>query len=112
EGQVHGGVAQGVGQALFENTVYDRDSGQLLTGSFLDYCMPRADNLPLMRVESITNSTPANPLGAKGCGEAGAIGAPAAGMNAEVDALKPLGITELTMPATPCKVWTAIHNAT
>ena len=110
EGQVHGGIAQGVGQALLENTVYDRESGQLITGSFLDYCMPRADNLPMISVKSIDSTTPANPLGAKGCGEAGAIGAPAAVMNAVFDALKPLGITHLTMPATSHKVWAAINK--
>jgi carbon-monoxide dehydrogenase large subunit len=111
EGQVHGGVAQGVGQALYEHALYDPDSAQLLTGSFLDYCMPRADNLPFMRVSSIESTTPANVLGTKGCGEAGAIGAPAAVMNAVFDALKPLGITELSMPATPHKVWAAIQRA-
>jgi len=111
EGQVHGGIAQGVGQALFEHAIYDADSGQLLTGSFLDYALPRADQLPRITVRSIDSSTPANALGAKGCGEAGAIGAPAAVMNAVFDALKPLGIDTLTMPATPAKVWSAIQAA-
>lgn len=111
EGQVHGGLAQGIGQALLEHALYDNDSGQLLTGSFLDYCMPRADDLPNFTVDSIDSTTPSNPLGAKGCGEAGAIGAPVAVMNAVFDALKPLGITNLTMPATAPKVWTAIQEA-
>ncbi|HKF73004.1 MAG TPA: xanthine dehydrogenase family protein molybdopterin-binding subunit [Stellaceae bacterium] len=109
EGQVHGGVAQGIGQALCENTVYDRD-GQLLTGSYMDYCMPRADNLPSFSVATNTTLCTHNPLGVKGCGEAGAIGAPAAIMNAVVHALSPLGIRDLAMPATPERVWRAIHG--
>lgn len=111
DGQTHGGVAQGVGQALMEDTVYDKESGQLLSGSFLDYCMPRADDLPMISVEAIENSTDRNPLGCKGAGEAGTIGAPAAVMNAISDALRPVGVTELTMPATPQKIWSAIENA-
>lgn len=110
-GQVHGGVVQGIGQALFENTVYDEDSGQLITGSFLDYCMPRADDLLMFKVEAIDNATPTNPLGAKGCGEGGTVGAPAAVMNAIFDALRPAGVTDLTMPASPHKVWAAIEKA-
>lgn len=110
EGQVHGGLAQGIGQALLESCRYDAKSGQLLTGSFMDYCMPRADNLPSFAVA--THGTPCthNPLGVKGCGEAGAIGAPVAVMNAVIDALAPLGITDLAMPATPEKVWRAIQQ--
>ena len=110
EGQVHGGLAQGIGQALLEDCRYDAKSGQLLTGSFMDYCMPRADNLPAFAVA--THGTPCthNPLGVKGCGEAGAIGAPVAVMNAVIDALAPLGITDLAMPATPEKVWRAIQQ--
>ena len=111
EGQVHGGVAQGIGQALLEHAVYDADSAQLITGSFLDYCMPRADDLPMIGVRSIVSSTPANSLGAKGCGEAGAIGAPGAVMNAIMNALEPLGVAEMTMPATAPKVWAAIQAA-
>jgi len=107
EGQVHGGLAQGIGQALYENTVYD-DSGQLVTGSFMDYCMPRADNLPSFDVATHTTLCTHNPLGVKGCGEAGAIGAPAAIMNAVVDALAPLGVKDLEMPATPERIWRAI----
>jgi aerobic carbon-monoxide dehydrogenase large subunit len=106
-GQVHGGLAQGIGQALYENTVYD-ESGQLVTGSFMDYCMPRADNLPSFEVATHVTLCTHNPLGVKGCGEAGAIGAPAAIMNAVVDALAPLGVKDLEMPATPERIWRAI----
>jgi carbon-monoxide dehydrogenase large subunit len=111
EGQVHGGTAQGIGQALLENVVYDRQSGQLLTGSFMDYGMPRADMFPVL--ESALEEIPAktNPLGVKGIGESGTIGAPPAVMNAIIDALKPLGVTDLSMPATPQRVWSAIQNA-
>lgn len=111
EGQVHGGLAQGTGQALMENTVFDADSGQLVTGSFLDYCMPRADDLPTFAVETVDGSSASNPLGVKGCGEAGAIGAPVAIMGAVRDALRPVGVTDLTMPATPQKIWNAIQEA-
>ncbi len=110
EGQVHGGLAQGIGQALLENTVYD-ENGQLLTGSFMDYCMPRADDLPKFNVHTL-KGTPCthNPLGVKGCGEAGAIGSPPAVINAIVDALKEFGVDHLDMPATPEKVWRAINT--
>ena len=108
EGQVHGALVQGIGQALFENTIYDAESGQLKTGSFMDYCMPRADNLVPFKLETNTTLCAHNPLGAKGCGEAGTIGAPAAIMNAVVDALTPLGVTDLDMPATSERVWHAI----
>jgi carbon-monoxide dehydrogenase large subunit len=108
EGQVHGALVQGIGQALFENTVYDSETGQLKTGSFMDYCMPRADNLvPFILATNATHCAH-NPLGAKGCGEAGTIGAPAAIMNAVSDALAPLGVVGLDMPATPERVWRAI----
>ena len=102
EGQVHGGIAQGVGQALLENCVYDGDSGQLLTGSYMDYCMPRADDLPSFRVGMTETPCTHNPLGVKGCGEAGAIAAPAATINAITNAL---GILSMDMPASPEKVW-------
>jgi len=108
EGQVHGALVQGIGQALFENAVYDPETGQLETGSFMDYCMPRADNLIPFKLETNTTLCAHNPLGAKGCGEAGTIGAPAAIMNAVVDALAPLGATNLDMPATSERVWRAI----
>jgi carbon-monoxide dehydrogenase large subunit len=110
EGQVHGGLAQGIGQALFENTVYDKASGQLLTGSMMDYCLPRADDLPSFAVETNVTLCTHNPLGVKGCGEAGAIGAPPAVINAVVDALASLGVRHIDMPATPEKVWRAIHT--
>jgi carbon-monoxide dehydrogenase large subunit len=107
EGQVHGGLAQGIGQALLEHGVYDADSGQLLSGSYMDYAMPRADDLPSFNVQT-AKGTPCthNPLGVKGCGEAGAIGSPAAVMNAVCDAI---GVKDLPMPATPCTVWTALQ---
>ncbi|MEQ9609091.1 MAG: molybdopterin cofactor-binding domain-containing protein, partial [Kiloniellaceae bacterium] len=110
-GQVHGGTAQGIGQALLEHTVYDTE-GQLLTGSFMDYCMPRADDLPSIDL-TLVEDTPCttNPMGVKGAGEAGAIGACPAVINALVDALAPHGIRHVDMPATPEKVWRAIHDA-
>ncbi len=107
EGQVHGGIAQGVGQALFEGAVYDKD-GQLVTGSFMDYCMPRADNLPTLKVDTTMTKCPSNPLGIKGCGEAGAIAAPAAVINAITDAI---GTENLAMPATPQTVWAALQKS-
>jgi carbon-monoxide dehydrogenase large subunit len=107
EGQVHGGIAQGVGQALLENAVYDEKSGQLLSGSFMDYCMPRADDLPSFDVGLTETPCPHNPLGVKGCGEAGAIAAPAALMNAITDALS----RNIDMPATPERVWRAANAA-
>jgi carbon-monoxide dehydrogenase large subunit len=111
EGQVHGGVAQGIGQALLEACVYDPQSGQLLTGTYMDYAMPRADDLPFFRVATRETPCTHNPLGVKGCGEAGAIGAPAAVMNAVIDALAPLGVRDVEMPATPERVWRAIQSA-
>lgn len=112
EGQVHGGVVQGIGQALYENCVYDPESGQLLTGSFMDYCMPRADDVPCMTVKTNEHAPCThNPLGVKGCGEAGTIGGAACVMNAVVDALSDLGIRHLDMPATPERVWRAIQSA-
>jgi carbon-monoxide dehydrogenase large subunit len=111
KGQIHGGVAQGVGQILLEEVVYDRDSGQLLTASFMDYAMPRADLLPDMHVESNPVPTKLNPLGAKGAGEAGTVGALPAVMNAVIDALAPLGVLTLDMPASAPRVWRAIQDA-
>ncbi|HZS83785.1 MAG TPA: xanthine dehydrogenase family protein molybdopterin-binding subunit [Stellaceae bacterium] len=107
-GQVHGGVAQGLGQALLEHTVYDAESGQLLSGSFMDYALPRADDLPAFDLTLAELPTAANPLGVKGSGQAGAIAAPPTVMNAVLDALSPLGIRDLDMPATPERVWAAI----
>ncbi len=106
EGQVHGGVAQGVGQALLEHTVYD-DKGQLVSGSYMDYAMPRADNLPSLKVGTTFTRCPSNPLGIKGCGEAGAIAAPAAVMNAITNAI---GTEKINMPATPQNVWASIQR--
>ncbi|MCH8137699.1 MAG: molybdopterin-dependent oxidoreductase [Proteobacteria bacterium] len=108
EGQVHGGVTQGIGQALLEDCVHDQDTGQLLTGSYMDYTMPRADNVPSFKVGFIETPCPHNPLGVKGCGEAGAIAAPAALINAVTGAI---GASHLDMPATPEKVWRAIREA-
>ncbi|RWB00702.1 xanthine dehydrogenase family protein molybdopterin-binding subunit [Mesorhizobium sp.] len=105
EGQVHGGVAQGIGQALLEGTRYDA-SGQLLTASYMDYAMPRADDLPSFKVSTSNTPCPGNPLGIKGCGEAGAIGSPPAVINAITDAI---GITDIAMPASPSTVWAAIR---
>jgi carbon-monoxide dehydrogenase large subunit len=106
EGQVHGGIAQGVGQALLENAVYDK-SGQLVSGSFMDYTMPRADNFPPFIVDMTTTKCPSNPLGIKGCGEAGAIAAPAAVINAITDAV---GTEDIAMPATPQTIWAALQK--
>ncbi len=109
EGQVHGGVAQGIGQAMLEHGVYDNETGQLLTGSLMDYALPRADDLPSFTVET-AKGTPCthNPLGVKGCGEAGAIGAPAAVINAICNAL---GVKDVPMPASPYTVWKAAQAA-
>ena len=111
EGQIRGGIAQGAGQILMEDIVFDPDSGQLLTGSFMDYAMPRAGDLSLMHCETNPVPTKTNPLGVKGAGEAGAVGAMPAIGNALVDALKPLGIREVPMPATPERLWRAIRAA-
>ena len=111
EGQVHGGVAQGIGQALLESCVYDTKSGQLLTGSLMDYTMPRADDLPNFKVATHATMCTHNPLGSKGVGEVGAIGSPPAVINAVLDALKDVGVQDITMPATPPQVWQAIQNA-
>jgi carbon-monoxide dehydrogenase large subunit len=111
EGQVHGGLTQGIGQALLEQCVYDKDTGQLLTGSLMDYALPRADDVPSFKVGTKVTPCTHNPLGAKGCGEAGAIGAPAALMNAVMDALAPVGVKHLDMPASPHRVWQAINAA-
>ena len=112
EGQVHGGLAQGIGQALMEDVVYDRESGQPLAGSFMDYAMPRADDLPSF-VSELDESQPCthNPLGAKGCGESGSIGAPAALVAAVLDALAPFGVEDIGMPLTAERVWRAMEGA-
>ena len=110
DGQAHGGLAQGIGQALFEECQYDSD-GQLLTGSFLNYVMPRAADLPNFKVGNHTTACTHNPIGVKGVGEVGAIGIPPAVINAVIDALSPLGVDDIEMPATPEKVWRAIRKA-
>jgi carbon-monoxide dehydrogenase large subunit len=107
EGQVHGGVAQGVGQALLECAVYDQE-GQLITASLMDYCLPRAYDLPVLKVDVTETKCPSNPLGIKGCGEAGAIAAPVAVINALTDAI---GSEDLPMPATAQTVWRALQKA-
>jgi carbon-monoxide dehydrogenase large subunit len=108
EGQVHGGIGQGIGQALLENVHYDPQNGQLITASYMDYAMPRADDLPSFKLSHQNTPCPSNPLGIKGCGEAGAIGSPPALMNAITDAI---GNNSLSMPATPQKVWAALNAA-
>jgi carbon-monoxide dehydrogenase large subunit len=110
EGQIHGGVAQGVGQALMESIVFD-DNGQLVTGSFQDYAMPRAEDFPDLVSQLTEVPAKTNALGVKGAGEAGATGAPPAVITAILDALRPLGIEHIDMPATPLRVWQAIHAA-
>lgn len=110
-GQVQGGLAQGIGQALLEHTVYDPGSGQLLSGSFMDYALPRADDLPALDVTLAELPTAVNPLGVKGAGQAGCIAAPQTIVNAILDALAPLGIEHIDMPATPERVWRAIRSA-
>ena len=111
KGQIHGGVAQGLGQALMEQVAYDRESGQLLTGTFMDYAMPRADHFCEMQVKSHAVPTKLNPLGAKGAGEAGTVGALPVVINAIIDALAPLGVRTLEMPATSQTIWRAIQAA-
>ena len=112
EGQIHGGLGQGIGQALMENVVYDHDGGgQLITGSFADYCMPRADDLPSFNLTFIETPAPSNPLGVKGGSESGTIGAPAAIGNAVVDALWHLGVRHVPLPITSQAVWKALATA-
>ncbi len=111
EGQVHGGLVQGIGQALMENCVYDEETGQLLTGSFMDYTMPRADDFPEFKLGHVCTPCSHNPLGTKGCGEAGAIGSPPAVINAVLDALRDMGVKEFDMPASPARVWEAIQKS-
>ena len=113
EGQVHGGIAQGLGQALFEQTVYDPSSGQLLTGSLMDYCVPRADQMPLKMNCAFDESVPCktNLLGVKGCGEIGTIGAVPSAVHAVLDALSTRGVANIEMPMTPERVWRALNDA-
>jgi carbon-monoxide dehydrogenase large subunit len=109
-GQIHGGLGQGVGQAMFEHCAYDDASGQLIAGSLMDYALPRAADLPAMRIESLTTPCTNNPLGVKGCGEAGAIAGPAALVSAVLHALEPLGVTAIDMPVTSEKIWLACQG--
>ena len=110
-GQVHGGVAQGIGQAMLERTAYDPQSGQLMSGSFMDYALPRADDLPDIEVDLLNFPCATNPLGVKGAGEAGAVGSPPAVINAIVDALVPAGVAHVDMPATPESLWRSLQAA-
>jgi carbon-monoxide dehydrogenase large subunit len=109
-GQIHGGIAQGIGQALYENMVYD-ESGQLQSGSFLDYCMPRADDMPSFTLGDLEVPCPTNPLGVKGAGESGTVPAMPVIIHAILNALAPHGVTHLDMPATPHAVWRAMQDA-
>ena len=111
DGQIVGGIVQGLGQALYEDCVYDPESGQLLSGSFMDYCMPRADHVSKVSVETHSTKCTHNPLGSKGCGELGTIGSPATVINAVVDALSHLGVSHVDMPASPHRVWRIIAEA-
>jgi aerobic carbon-monoxide dehydrogenase large subunit len=110
-GQTMGGAAQGLGQALLERCVFDRDTGQPLSASFLDYAMPRADDLPPFETILADLPSPSNPLGVKGAGEAGTVAATCAALGAVLDALAPLGVTDIEMPATSERVWRAIEAA-
>ena len=109
-GQVHGGLAQGIGQALYEEVVYS-DNGQILSGSLMDYALPRADNFPDFVLDKTETPTPLNPLGVKGIGEAATVGSTPAVANAVIDALSHLGVTALDIPMRPERVWRAIHGA-
>ena len=110
DGQVHGGLAQGIGQALWEDHVYD-ENGQLVTGTLMDYSLPKAHHFPWFETSNTETRTPVNPLGVKGVGEAGTIGSTPAIVNAVVDALKPFGVRHLDMPLKPEKIWRAIKQA-
>ena len=111
DGQLHGGIVQGLGQALAEHCVYDDSSGQLLTGSFMDYAMPRPEILTRVELYDHSVPSPSNPLGVKGAGEAGTTGALPAVANAVIDALRPLGIHHLDFPFSPARVWRAMAKA-
>ena len=110
EGQVHGGFAQGLGQALCEEVIYN-EAGQLVSGSLMDYCLPRADHVPPITTKLIELPSASNPLGVKGVGESGTVGTPAAIVNAILDAVRPLGVRDISMPVTPGKLWCAIQAA-
>ena len=110
EGQLHGGITQGIGQALYEGAVYDSE-GQLLSGSMMEYHVPTAEDVPSFDLESTVTLTSTNPLGVKGIGEAGTIGSTPAAVNAVIDALSPLGIKHIDMPASPDRLWKQINEA-
>jgi len=110
EGQIHGGIVQGLGQVLGEHVIFDRQSGQLLTGTFMDYYMPRADDQPDFELHDHSIPSPNNPLGVKGAGEAGTTGAVPTLANAVIDALRPLGLHHLDFPFTPSRIWSAISQ--
>ena len=112
EGQIHGGIAQGIGQALMENVAFHPSTGQLLSGSFQDYAMPRAEDMPNFQLEELGDFCKSNPIGVKGAGESGTVGAPPAIIAAVVDALKDHGVTDIQMPATPARVWQAMQGGT
>jgi carbon-monoxide dehydrogenase large subunit len=111
EGQIHGGLAMGIGQALLEEVAFDRTSGQLLSGSFMDYCMPKAGHFAWFDMYELPDRCRSNPIGVKGAGESGTVGAPPTVINAIVDALRSRGVTDVPMPATPLKVWQAMQTA-
>jgi carbon-monoxide dehydrogenase large subunit len=110
-GQIHGGVVQGIAQALYEEVSYDLDTGQLMTGSLLDYAVPRAEHVPKIRSLFQETPSPTNPIGVKGIGESGSIAAPPCMVHAVLDALSPFGISHLDMPMTPPRIWSAIQAA-
>lgn len=109
-GQIHGGIVHGLGNALMEEAIYDEETGQLLTGTLMDYALPRAEDVPSLGVETIATASPNNFMGLKGVGELPTNGAPAALANAVLDALRPLGIRHLDMPLTPHKIWQALQR--
>jgi carbon-monoxide dehydrogenase large subunit len=111
EGQLQGGIAQGIAQALFEEVAYDPESGQMLTGSLVDYLVPTANEIPTAVLDRTITPSPSNPLGVKGIGEAGTIAASGAVINAIVDALSPLGVKHIDMPASPDRLWKQIRDA-
>src|SRR5690606_23175670 len=110
DGQIQGGIVQGIGQALYEAAVYD-DDGQMASGTLMDYAIPRASQFPMIELDRTVTTTPVNPMGAKGAGEAGTIAATPAIVNAVVDALSPLGIRHIDMPLSAPRVWAAMHEA-
>ena len=111
EGQIHGGLAMGIGQALLEHVAFDDDTGQLLSGSFMDYAMPKAEHFSSFEMHDLPDRCRSNPIGVKGAGESGTVGAPPTVINAIVDALRERGVTDVAMPATPLRVWQAIQGA-